>query len=277
MPYHQHHPSNAGTDAAGGQNPEELHISTSTGHSQQHAQLYNSPDPYSAGTAPNINLHQATPQSGQYSAAPTSNSLPGSLQPGATSQQQQQRPTPSSAYTAPSTVPQINSNAQQYTLPTRSSTMNQQHSSSHNYSRSSPAGLNPNPDQKYIPFSHTPDTQKYQTGTSAQKYYPTTPSGAASHSPLGLADIRPRANSTMNDDGMGGGASYFNDSERAPSNSNYLAPWPVYAFDWCKWNVHGGNSAGKIAVGSYLEDTHNFVSLGGCLLNMPNEVEDPNP
>ena len=64
----------------------------------------------------------------------------------------------------------------------------------------------------------------------------------------------------MNDESMAGPATFFNDSERGPSNSNYLAPWPVFAFDWCKWGVPGGNSAGKIALGSYLEDTHNFVS-----------------
>jgi WD repeat-containing protein 68 len=249
-----------------GRNPEELHISTSgAAMSQPGSSQYNSPDPYSAG-GPNINLHQATPQGGaQYANAPA----PASLQPGPSSQQpqqqqqqqQQQRPNPTTAYTAPSTVPtmpQINTNAQQYTLPTRSNTMNQtQHSSSHNYSRSSPAGLGP--EQKYIPFSHTPENLKY-AGSPAQKYYPSTPSGGASNSPLGLADIRPRANSSMNDEALGGG-SYLNDGDRMPSNSNYLAPWGVYAFDWCKWNVQGGNSAGKMAIGSYLEDTHNFVCL----------------
>lgn len=263
-----------------GRTPEELHISTSAAAMGQHAsshasapaqqqqQMYNSPDQYSAGSAPNINLHQATPQGTQYSNAPAAGNVPGSLQPGSGSTTQQQRPGPSASYTAPSTVPtmpQINTNAQQYTLPTRSSTMNQsQHSSSHTYSRSSPAGLGP--EQKYIPFSHTPENPKYAAGTPAQKYFPGTPSGAASNSPLGLADIRPRANSSMNEEGMGA-ATFFNDSDRVPTNSNYLAPWGVYAFDWCKWNVHGGNSAGKMAIGSYLEDTHNFVGLVLLLLS----------
>jgi WD repeat-containing protein 68 len=222
---------------------------------QQQQQLYNSPDQYSASTAPNINLQQATPQGSHYTNAPSSN-VPGSLQPGSNSQ----RPGPASAYTAPTTVPtmpHISTNAQQYTLPTRSNTMNASHSShpSHTYSRSSPAGL----EQKYIPFSNTPENPKY-AATPGQKYYTaTTPSGAASNSPLGLADIRPRANSNMENETLGGGT-FFNDSDRVPSNSNYLAPWGVYAYDWCKWPVHGGNSAGKMAVGSYLEDTHNFVN-----------------
>jgi WD repeat-containing protein 68 len=49
--------------------------------------------------------------------------------------------------------------------------------------------------------------------------------------------------------------------ELLPTNSNYVAPWAVFAFDWCKYPTLGGNSAGKMAIGSYLEDPHNFVSL----------------
>ena len=255
-------------------NPEELHISTAAAAMGQHGSsqppsasaqqqhMYNSPDAYSAG-GPNINLHQATPQNTQYG-------TPAQLQPGSGSQQQQQqqqRPGPSTAYSAPSnvpTMPQINTNAQQYTLPTRSNTMNQQqHSSLHNYSRSSPAGLGP--EQKYVPFSNTPENLKF-AGTPA-KYYPSTPTGGASNSPLGLADIRPRANSSMAED-TSGGANYLNDTDRQPSNSNYLAPWGVYAFDWCKWNIQGGNSAGKMAIGSYLEDTHNFVRCLGVAISL---------
>ncbi|KAF2467147.1 WD40 repeat-like protein [Lindgomyces ingoldianus] len=262
--------------------PEELHISTSAaapmgqqtssqGPAQKQPgqqQMYNSPDQYSAG--PNINLQQATPQGSSHYANPPSSALPGSLQPGGSSQGQQQRPGPSAAYTAPTTVPtmpQINTNANQYTLPTRSNTNNI--NTSHSYSRSSPAGL----EQKYIPFSSNTPDPKYSAGTPAQKYYPSTPSGAASNSPLGLADIRPRANSNMVDDPLSQGP-YFNDSDRIPGNSNYLAPWGVWAFDWCKWNTHGGNSAGKMAIGSYLEDTHNFIQILDTQI-VPQEVSSP--
>jgi DDB1- and CUL4-associated factor 7 len=238
---------------------EELHITTavpSTGQNPQ--QMYNSPEHYRS--APDINVNQATPQTNPYAAA----AVPGSLQP-AGGNAQQQRPAASAAYTAPvvPTQNQIASNAQQYTLPTRTNTLNQpQHSphSSHSYSRSSPAGLGP--DQKYIPFSNTPEQPKYAAGTPAQKYYPSTPSGAASQSPLGLADIRPRANSSMDPEGLGIGMgnTQISEQNKVASNSNYLAPWSIYAYDWCKWSVPGGNSAGKMAVGSYLEDNHNFVS-----------------
>ncbi|ORY19698.1 WD40-repeat-containing domain protein [Clohesyomyces aquaticus] len=263
-----------------GRTPEELHISTSGAATGQHAsshgasqsqqQMYNSPDHFSTGSQPSINLQQATPQGSHYANPPSS------LQPGGNpqKQQQQERPGPSTAYTAPSTVPtmpQLNTNANQYSLPTRSNTMNQSHSSSHGYSRSSPAGMGP--EQKYIPFSHTPENPKYSAGTPAQKYYPSTPSGAQSNSPLGLADIRPRANSNMVDDPLAQGP-YYNDSDRVASNSNYLAPWGVWAFDWCKWTVHGGNSAGKMAIGSYLEDTHNFIQILDTQI-IPQEATSP--
>lgn len=260
-----------------GRTPEELHISSaadSMGHHgssqpapqglQQQAQhqhqqsLYGSPEHYSTSAASSIGLQPAPLQNTHYSTSqsigPTS--VPGSLQPAGGASQ---RPVAPATYPAPSTVPtmppQISTNAQQYTLPTRSNTMN----TSHAYSRSSPAGL----EQKYIPFSSTPDN-KYASTTPSQRYQnpPQTPTGAASQSPLGLADIRPRANSNILDD-AGAGGPVPQDHDRMATNSNYLAPWGVYAFDWCKWPVQGGNSAGKIALGSYLEDTHNFVSMLG--------------
>jgi WD repeat-containing protein 68 len=237
----------------------ELHISTAaaaaSGQQQQH-NMYDSPDTYAA---PNLQLQQASPGIAQYGAQ--TQPLPNALQPAAGVGQP--RPGASSAYTAPALVPtqgQIASNAQQYTLPTRSNTIHQPPHSSHGYSRSSPAGMGP--EQKYIPFSHTPEQSKYAPNTPAQKFYSSTPSGAASHSPLGLADIRPRANSSMDQEGGMGhhGNAMMTEQSKVPTNSNYLAPWSIYAYDWCKWTVPGGNSAGKMAVGSYLEDNHNFVS-----------------
>jgi len=212
--------------------------------------MYNQADQYGA-SAPNISLQQATVQGSHYS---TPAALPGSLQPA-------QRPGPPSANTAP-TVPTQNivSNANSYTLPTRSNTISQSQHSSHTYSRSSPAGMGP--DQKYIPFSNTPEQPKYTATTPSQKYYPSTPTANASQSPLGLADIRPRANSSMDPEGgLGPPNTFISEQNKTPSNSNYLAPWSIYAYDWCKWNVPGGNSAGKMAVGSYIEDNHNFIRI----------------
>lgn len=80
--------------------------------------------------------------------------------------------------------------------------------------------------------------------------------GGSRSTPLGLADIRPRADSSLSD-GMPSGYE-SSASNTQPGTSNYLAPWAVYAFDWCKWPSQG-NGAGKLALGSYLEDGHNFV------------------
>jgi WD repeat-containing protein 68 len=171
----------------------------------------------------------------------SNSNIPNSLQAGG---QGQNQPPPQ-----PTLSPYIDSNHRQYTLPTRIMSQIQPPSSSHSYSRSSPAGLQ---EQKYTPFTvDTPDMNKYPQ-TPQQKYY--NPNNAQSiQSPLNLEAIRPRANSSLNDD------SAYN--EMQATNSNYIAPWAVFAFDWCKYPTLGGNSAGKIAIGSYLEDPHNFIQI----------------
>lgn len=85
---------------------------------------------------------------------------------------------------------------------------------------------------------------------------------AISNTPLGLADIRPRADSSLSD-GIPGSIAY-DIANTQQGNSNYLAPWALYAFDWCKYPTQG-NGAGKLAVGSYLEDGHNFVRGPGSI------------
>jgi WD repeat-containing protein 68 len=91
-------------------------------------------NPSSYQSSPHIQEPQH--QGGTYSNSQAANSLPGSLQPA------QGRPNPNTVFTAPSGVPQLNTNASQYSLPTRSNTMH-----SHSHSRSSPAGLD---QQKYV-------------------------------------------------------------------------------------------------------------------------------
>ena len=166
---------------------------------------------------------------------------------------------PPSINTAPSTIPtlpQASAQSQQITPSARPSAGGHAHS----YSLSSPAGMD---QQKYVPFINTPESSKYAS-TPTHKYTSSQmPPGESPYSPLGLADIRPLA-----DQGMGDGPSsanpYSNDSfPSIPTKSNYLAPWAVYAFDWCKWPVQQQNSndgGGKMAIGSYVEDGHNFVS-----------------
>lgn len=131
-------------------------------------------------------------------------------------------------------------------------------SQSHSYSRSSPAA---GYDGTASYLAYTPTTPG---GSSSQLMSPADPGkfnppGSQIHfsnTPLGLADIRPRADSGMSDSASG---ALQDSSNPQPGPSNYLAPWAVYAFDWCKWPPQG-NGAGKVALGSYLEDGHNFVS-----------------
>ena len=167
-------------------------------------------------------------------------SLPGALQPG--------RPNAVSANTAPSSVPSLppistSSQSQQFSSPSRASTT----SHSHSYSHSSPA---PAYSEEASRYASTP-THKYMQAQTPQ---------TSTYSPLGLADIRPRADSG-NEDALTS-ANLYQEMQAEPTNCNYLAPWAVYSFDWCKWPVHQqglGDAAGKMAIGSYLEDGHNYV------------------
>lgn len=245
--------------------PEELHMpsnpamgqqgSREAGHHQtpQQQQHQSSQDYFSVGP-PGISLQQATPQASQNSQPTLGAGLPGALQAGSAG-----RPGPLSANTAPSTVPtvpQMTTHSQQYTTPARSSTMQY----SHTYSRSSPTSQE---QQKYLPLSNTPEHTKYASPTNHKYSTSQTPLGMTSYSPLGLADIRPRADSGLSDGPAGANPYSFDGASSTPTNSNYLAPWALYAFDWCKWPVQqysGNASAGKVAVGSYIEDGHNYVS-----------------
>ena len=189
----------------------------------------------------------------QNSNTATGQSLPGALQPGS-------RPGPSSANTAPSAVPilpQISTQPQSYQTPSTATTV----SHAHSYSRSSPAGLD---QQKYVPFVNTPEESKFASPTTQRYAASQTPQGGSSYSPLGLADIRPRADSGMSDGPPSANPYSPENHYSSPTNCNYLAPWAIYAFDWCKWPAQQnglGDSAGKMAIGSYLEDGHNFVSV----------------
>ena len=179
-----------------------------------------------------------TPQDDSRGANPVGGPLPGTLQAG--------RPAPTSANTAPSTVPilpPISTQSQQYAPSSRASTA----SHTHSYSRSSPAA------------GYTDDGTKYASPAS-HKYISVQTPQTGTYSPLGLADIRPRADSGLSDGPAS--ANPFQEPQAEPTNCNYLAPWAVYSFDWCKWPVQQqglGDAAGKMAIGSYLEDGHNYV------------------
>jgi DDB1- and CUL4-associated factor 7 len=224
---------------------DELHMSgVSSQQHQQHQQHMSSQD-----FAPHITLDQPPPSSSAHSHPyPPTSSVPNILQPGLSASS---RPPVVSVNTAP-------------TLPTQQDPPSKPSlNMAHSYSRSSPAAGYDNPG--YHPY--TPTTPGGGAGASSSQFmspsdipkYGVPPTGRnVSNTPLGLADIRPRADSSMSEGGAPGTLGY-DLANIQPGTSNHMAPWPMYAFDWCKWRPQG-NGAGKLAVGSYLEDGHNFVS-----------------
>lgn len=239
-----------------GRQPEELHIPGSSGlnysnsHRQSMSHEFHAMPDSGANHVPSINIHQ--PAGGP--------SVPGALQPGGVN-----RPSAMSMNTAPSvlpTLPQLSTqfpppqqpqpSQQQPTTPRSSVSM----SNSHTHSRSSPSGFD---QPRYR--QQGPDSSQYAS-PPGPGYPPRTPQGPK-HSPLGLADIRPPQD-LLGEVLMSPGGNQYNGGGdvQVPTNSNYIAPWPIYAVDWCKWPLSGSNGfGGKIALGSYLEDNHNYVRL----------------
>ena len=230
-----------------GRQPDELHIPSGSAAMGDYNR-YQAPPAYGGNDGLSINVQPSTPQ---HLSGNAGNTLPGALQPGPMA-----RPGPLSSNTAPMsipTLPHISTQMQQPPVSARPAGPNH----SHSYSRSSPTTLE---QVKYKAFTNTPEAAKY--GSSNAMNIPQTPQ-TSSYSPLGLADIRPRTDGGFSDDPTSPG--FYQsavDHQQYPKNSQYLAPWPIYASDWCKWppRPHGGH-AGKVAIGSYLEDNHNFVRL----------------
>ncbi|KAL1992043.1 hypothetical protein VTN49DRAFT_4075 [Thermomyces lanuginosus] len=223
---------------------EELHIpmSSNTATSRQYGQ---------DGSAATTHQPPAMQQSSSYSTGTSGNALPGALQPG----NGPNRLPPSTSNTASTTAPTS------LTISTQMAQSNQQSrppmSQSHAHSRSSPAGLE---QQRYKQYGATPENSKY-TSPPSSGYQPQTPA-ASKYSPLGLADIRPQTESGIRDQSLTSGSSSFGGMYQAPTNSNYVAPWPIYAVDWCKWPISSSSPfTGKVAIGSYLEDNHNYIQI----------------
>ncbi|EXJ79328.1 hypothetical protein A1O3_08830 [Capronia epimyces CBS 606.96] len=207
---------------------------------------YGAPPAY-GGEGLSIKIDPSTPQ---HPNSVASNPIPGTLQPGLSARP----PTLGASNTAPTlpTLPQISTQMQQTPLSARPML-----SHTHSYSRSSPGAMD---QPKYKPFSNTPEQPKYSSASNA--YIPHTPLGPSSYSPLGLADIRSRTDPGLPELPMSPNVVQEDDVRQYPQNSNYTAPWPIYAVDWCKWPQRSNNgSAGKVAIGSYLEDNHNHIQI----------------
>ncbi|RAL62957.1 hypothetical protein DID88_004046 [Monilinia fructigena] len=184
-----------------------------------------SPRDYGA-SGPRIALEQATPDTSQYQNGPP---LPGALQPG--------RSGPVSTNTAPS-LPTISQD--QYSTPSRRFDS-----------------------QGFATFQATTPGASEQEPIllpNAKIHTSKFTKNHIQHSPRTGRHPGPRTESAL-PEGLPGANPYSYDGTSAtPTNSNYLAPWALYAFDWCKWPAQN-NDAGKVAIGSYLEDGHNFIQI----------------
>lgn len=176
-----------------GSQHDELHISPSVSHSGQI-----SPREFTTAAGPHIKLEQpaSQPVNPQYQNSGVPNVLqPGGLGPG--------RPPAMSANTAP-TLPTMSGAIQhspsEYTSPSKPPSL----SMAHSYSRSSPAAPYETSATSYSPY--TPTTPGGSVAGPSQYMSPQDPKYNApgsqrniSNTPLGLADIRPRADSSLSD------------------------------------------------------------------------------
>ncbi|KAI0399846.1 WD40 repeat-like protein [Xylaria palmicola] len=249
---------------------DELHIPSAMSHGAATGQM--SPRDFTTAPGPQIKLDQPPSQPANPPQYQSSSAVPNVLQPG-----RPQVMSNNTATTLSSMSGSIQHSPNEYSSPSKPPSLSMSHTS---YARSSPA----DPYDTPAPATYTP-------------YTPTTPGGSAvpgqsqymspqdtkyaapgsqrniSNTPLGLADIRPRTDSSLSDNQPGTMGYELANSQ--PSTSNYLAPWALYAFDWCKWAPQG-NGAGKVAIGSYLEDGHNFIQiLDTQIANTPADIYTP--
>ncbi|KAI1432777.1 WD40 repeat-like protein [Xylaria sp. CBS 124048] len=251
---------------------DELHISPTMTHAAT-AQM--SSRDYTNAAAPQIKLEQSPSQPPHSSQYQPSSAIPNVLQPG--------RPSAMASTHNASTLPTMSGAMQhsssEYGSPSKAPSLSMSHTS-HAYPRSSPADpYDASPSAAYTPYTPTtpggPSMAAQNQYMTPQDMKYTTPGSqrTISNTPLGLADIRPRADSSLSDNQPGTMGYELANSQ--PSASNYLAPWALYAFDWCKWAPQG-KSAGKVAIGSYLEDGHNFMQiLDTQVISTPPEAYTP--
>ncbi|KOS23390.1 putative WD repeat-containing protein [Escovopsis weberi] len=260
---HQMPPSRrqqSGTISYGAQHNDELHMSGLSPRIQASSRDY----------PPQIKLDQS-PAGGQLPPATNIPSVlqPGGLSPNMPSNAAQAFPMISASESASSALASMSSSSssqlQQLQQSSTSPPAKQPLNLSHAYSLSTPAANYDATSSSSSYQRYTPTTPGASAGSqfmspqdAATRYASSGAQRKVSNTPLGLADIRPRADSSMSE-GTPGTLGY-EVANTQPGPSNYLAPWPLYAFDWCKWSPRG-SAAGKVAMGSYLEDGHNFIQI----------------
>jgi len=97
-------------------------------------------------------------------------------------------------------------------------------------------------------------SRKYNHPGALTPTYPSSSQHTTSHS-----------NSGVGNQGIGLTNSSSN-SMREPQEisgavgpGRWMCPYGLYAIDWCKWNPSASGGYGRVAIGSYAEDSHNYV------------------
>lgn len=153
------------------------------------------------------------------------------------------RPHISSTSTAPAAVPQAS----------------QQRSSMHRTNTSGGgggSGYSPNAQLNPGGGGDVGGSRKYNHPGALTPTYPSSSQHTTSHSHSGVGS-----------QGIGlTGSSNSSNSMREPQESygavgpgRWMCPYGLYAIDWCKWNPSASGGYGRVAVGSYTEDSHNYV------------------
>ncbi|EZF75707.1 hypothetical protein H105_02887 [Trichophyton soudanense CBS 452.61] len=230
--------------------PEELHMPSANASSKPQNEQQQQQQQHSS-IPPLLSIQQQPGSQQQPQQQHQNNALPGALQPGPASRQGQ----PSTTHHNSSN--NIHNSSSSSGVPSQLAVpMTPSKQSSMSQLQSYPCS--PGADQQR--YQHHQQQQQQQQQQSSMM----SPSGQSSstpYSPLGLADIRPHMDLGRIDDSAGS-STVHNGDMHTPKNSSYLAPWALYALDWCKWPAAPNtNSAGKIALGSYLEDTHNYIQI----------------
>ncbi|KAJ6256866.1 hypothetical protein Dda_8736 [Drechslerella dactyloides] len=122
---------------------------------------------------------------------------------------------------------------------------------------------------KYLPITHmqssAPPSSLAQDQMQSSSYRKYAPGGGS----MGQQDIAMTGGFTLDVQSRQGLLTETPPKEM-PRGSHYFTQWPSYAIDWCKWPIYGSPSAsgyagqsgvGRIALGSYSEDGHNYISI----------------
>lgn len=174
------------------------------------------------------------------------------------------RPQLHTTTTAPGSVPRISDPLQQQqpTMHRTSTNTSLSHSSKYSPQLNTSSSSVSNRDNSAVSAGGDPG-RKYTHPGALTPTYPSSSQHSSSHSHssaahlgMGLSGLTSPATSTREREETAVGA---------VGNGKWMSPWSLYALDWCKWQPTNGGY-GRVAIGSYAEDSHNYVSLASFLL-----------